>query len=299
MLRKILPAPAKNLLRPFYHFAVRVPKIVFLDVMSLLSLVLGRKRFLSLVHYFTVDLEKNLVINGLSFDASHPIPMHRALSILTKEPDTIAWINDFMKEGDVFYDVGANIGVFSLYAARHKKLTVLAFEPLASNYSLLNENIHLNGLSDSITALAIAMHDKTSLSKLNVSKMQPGKSGHSFEKPIGSTDTPHSPSFQQGMIGLEMDQFLETFKPPFPNHVKIDVDGNEPQIIEGMKGILSDDRLKSIALELNTDRADHKALIDRIKGFGFEALDGDRYINQAYKNLRPVFNHFFIRSEVG
>jgi len=291
----MLPEPVKKLLRPLYRGVFGLPKTAFRGFMGLLSLVLGRKRFLSLIQYFAGDLEKTLVIDGISFDASHPIPQHRAVTLLTKEPDTIAWIDDFMKDGDIFFDVGANIGVFSLYAAHHNNIAVLAFEPLASNYSILNENIHLNDLSESISALAVAMHNKTTLSELNVSEMRPGKSGHSFETPFGSAETPQPPSFRQGMIGLRMEDFIETFKAPFPNHVKIDVDGNEPQVIDGMGNILSDNRLKSIAIELNTDRPDHVALIDKITGTGMEALQDERYVNRVYKEIRPIYNHFFIR----
>lgn len=295
MLRRILPAPVKALLRSVYRFVIWWPKAAFGGAMGILNLALGRRRLLSLIHYFGADLKKTLVIDGITFDASHPIPHRRAVTMLTKEPDTIAWVDDFMKAEDVFYDVGANIGVFSLYAAARKKVTVLAFEPLASNYSILNENIHLNDLSGSITALSIAMHDTTTLSALNVSEMRPGKAGHSFETPFGSAET-LPPAFRQGMIGMRMDEFIERFEAPFPNHVKIDVDGNEPQVIEGMGEILSDVRLKSIAVELDSDRPDHMALIDKITGFGFEPLEDERYVNQVYKALRPVYNHFFIRS---
>src|SRR5881394_2354315 len=65
----------------------------------------------------------------IRFYCPAPLPEWRARSILIKEPETLEWIDDFRK-GEVFWDVGANVGVFSLYAAfRHA--TVYAFEPSA------------------------------------------------------------------------------------------------------------------------------------------------------------------------
>ena len=63
----------------------------------------------------------------------------RAKTFLTKEPDTIEWIEKF-NEKDVFLDVGANIGIYSLYAAK-KVSKVWALEPESLNYAMLNLNI--------------------------------------------------------------------------------------------------------------------------------------------------------------
>ena len=89
-------------------------------------------------------LEKYSDEENNKFEVSNYIPYTRAVTLFTKEPETIAWIDDRVLPGDVFYDIGANIGVFSLYSAKVKKATVIAFEPHAKNYGILNENIFLN-----------------------------------------------------------------------------------------------------------------------------------------------------------
>ena len=53
----------------------------------------------------------------ISFYCHGEVPLIRARTLLTKEPETILWIDDFNKD-DVFWDVGANIGPYSLYAAK-------------------------------------------------------------------------------------------------------------------------------------------------------------------------------------
>lgn len=83
----------------------------------------------------------------------------RARTLFTKEPETIEWIDDF-QEGDVFWDVGANVGVYTLYAATTHKLQVLAFEPSASNYLLLNRNVEINKLSDRVRAYCVGLRPR-------------------------------------------------------------------------------------------------------------------------------------------
>jgi FkbM family methyltransferase len=296
-LRRILPQPVKNALRPIYHFFIWTLKNLIRGLFKGLGILMGQNRFLSALHFVSNEIDTIVEVENIKFEAGDQIPHHRAKTLMTKEPDTINWIDDFIEEGDIFYDVGANIGVFSVYAAMRKKAKVYAFEPLAANYGVLNQNIHLNALSGQVTALCLALHNKVMLSHLNVSAMLPGKAGHSFENPVGAGNTVFEPSFLQGMIGIPMDQFVRTYDAPFPNHVKIDVDANEPQVVSGMKSLLSDSRLKSIAIELNTDWSKHAEIIEIITASGFRKLEDDRYINHAYRALRPISNHFFVRAD--
>ena len=66
----------------------------------------------------------------------------RALTFYTEEPETIKWL-DGMKKDDLFWDIGANVGLYSIYAAKSSGCRVLAVEPEAQNYALLLENILL------------------------------------------------------------------------------------------------------------------------------------------------------------
>ena len=123
----------------------------------------------------------------------------RADSYATKEPDTIAWIDSFVREGDVLYDIGANIGQYGLYAAKrlNGNCRVLAFEPEALNYARLNQNIVLNGLSEVITAYCLAITDRTGLDFFYVKAFAPGASlhtygqaGHAVRKALHSEEPP-------------------------------------------------------------------------------------------------------------
>ena len=87
---------------------------------------------------------------GINFYCLGKLPQWRAETLLTKEPDTIQWIDSF-EENSEFWDIGANIGVYSLYGA-NRKIKVTAFEPSASNYYILTKNIEINGFDDQILA---------------------------------------------------------------------------------------------------------------------------------------------------
>ena len=69
----------------------------------------------------------------------------RAMSVLRKQPATIEWIESFRPDS-VFWDVGANVGVYSLYAALRGDTRVVAFEPAAVNFFLLAANCEANRL---------------------------------------------------------------------------------------------------------------------------------------------------------
>ena len=83
---------------------------------------------------------------------------------MTKEPDTIQWIDEF-PEQTVFWDVGANVGVYSLYAATKPGVSVLSFEPLAANFHVLSRNIELNDFGHCVRAYCVALARETGLTR--------------------------------------------------------------------------------------------------------------------------------------
>jgi len=218
----------------------------------------------------------------------------RARTLLTKEPETIEWINTF-NNMDVLWDIGANIGVYSLYAAL-KGLYVLAIEPSPGNYYLLNRNIEINKMDNRVSALCIALNDQTKLDSFYMSNTVLGGASSSFAEAIDWQGNPFTPSFKQAMIGFSIDDFIEQFNPPFPNHIKIDVDGIENKIINGAKSTLSDKRVKSILIELDTESEDYcNEVIKTIEQSGmrfFKKKHAPEFDNSKYST---IFNHIFIR----
>lgn len=226
-----------------------------------------------------VNCIKRVRVNDteISFDANEELHLLRAKWLHKKEPETLDWINSFGK-GEVLYDVGANVGVFSLYAALHRNCQVYSFEPEAKNYACLNKNILLNGLGRCVKALNVALHDRTTIQFLNLHDLTSGSALHSVGEPIDSRGQRFEPKFEQAVLAFSLDDFIRTFDAPVPQHVKIDVDGNELKIIEGALKTLSDHRCRSVQIEINQD--DH-ALRKRMKECGLSLATESRVAMQG------------------
>lgn len=185
----------------------------------------------------------------------------RALSYFTKEPETIDWIAG-IPEGGVMFDIGANIGLYTLWAGLTRRASVFAFEPESSNFAALNMNLRINELTDQCRAFCTGISDRVGFETLRVAELTVGASGH-------QVGTAHTGGFAQGIVTTTLDHLVYEAGLPCPSHVKIDVDGIEPAIVRGAARLLSDDRLKSVLIELSVMDPEHRAVADRLVDCGF------------------------------
>lgn len=260
-----------------------------------LRLFRALRRGLSVAGY-DAEIKQMATSRGLiRFYCLGPLPTWRAETALSKEPETIEWI-DAMAAGDVLFDIGANIGVYTLYAAVNRDVQVLAFEPLAANYYLLNRNIEENGLSDVATAYSLALTDADKIGRFHAQDTEFGSALSSFGQHIEQYGQSHASDFEQGMIGMRLDTFIETFGPPFPTHLKIDVDGIEDQIIAGAAKTLADPRLQSISIELDSTQLDYVARVtDAIENGGLRFVAKRRSAMFDNTPSANTYNYLFRR----
>lgn len=209
-------------------------------------------------------------VTTISFNCPNRITFWRAQSLFSKEPDTIEWIDSFEK-GEVLFDIGANVGTYSLYAAS-KGSKVYAFEPESQNYALLNQNVYLNNLSYKITALNIALSNQSKLGHLNMQNFMPGSALHNMDSNLDFNKKEFAPAFKQSVLSLTLDDLISLYALEVPNHLKIDVDGGERSIIEGASKTLAHPKLKSVLIELNIDLAEDREIIDLLKEKGFSVV---------------------------
>lgn len=198
-----------------------------------------------------IDARKRVNVRGadLLFDANEELHLLRANILNSKEPETLDWIDGFDQKS-VFFDIGANIGVFSLYAAVKRNCSVVAFEPESQNYSCLNRNIYLNSLSEKVTALNVGLHEHTSVEYLYLGTMESGAANHSIGQSIDWRGKAYQPAFRQAVLAYSLDSLIEEFQLPFPHYMKIDVDGNEPRILQGAHKTLRNHLLRSVLIEM-------------------------------------------------
>lgn len=186
--------------------------------------------------------------------------LKRAKTYAIKEPDTLDWIDGF-EAGSCYFDIGANIGQYSLYPAKKygHEVKIYAFEPQSNNYYAFNKNILYNKLKDRITAYCVAVSGKTEFSRLYVPKFIPGGNRSQFGEE--SLDTMKVPtSHIQGMFGVTLDDLCGKWGFPYPNYMKIDVDGIEIAILKAAGQVLKHPNLKSVIVELGTAEEQREAV---------------------------------------
>lgn len=230
----------------------------------------------------------------IQFRTPSPMLISRAASVLSKETDTIQWIDDFESE-TVFWDVGANVGVYSLYAAFRRKVAVLAFEPSAANFHVLCGNIHLNQVDQRVNAYCLAFSRQTQLGVLNLTSLRMGAAVSQFGEPNEASPYSEKPSetISQGMLGFSIDDFIRAFDPPFPNNLKMDVDGLEVPILEGARRTLRDPRLQSVMVELSISRPlEQRKALSLLEEAGLKLIS--RGETQGTK-VESAANHLFQR----
>ena len=192
----------------------------------------------------------------------------RVDSLFTKEPDTIAWIGGF-EPGDVFVDIGANVGMYTIWAAKTRGVRTFSFEPESQNYALLCRNIVMNGLGENVVAYCVALSDTAGYSLLHLSQFQIGGSCHSFGEKIDHRLEHRDSKLSQGCISTTLDKLVADGVLPMPNHIKVDVDGLEHKVLAGCRGALADQRLKSVLVEINTNLDQHRRIIADMQALGF------------------------------
>jgi FkbM family methyltransferase len=191
----------------------------------------------------------------LQFNTNTDLELYRVNTLFEKEPETIAWI-DSWSEGRfgyerVFFDIGANIGIFSLYAShRFDDINTFSFEPVSDNYAALVSNIKLNNMGN-VKAFNFAISDQNKLMNLYINDLRVGNSGAQ----INLIDNEKQKNFHavriESVISFSLDKLIDEFEFPVPNYVKIDVDGHETAILSGMIKVMAHERLRSILIEFN------------------------------------------------
>jgi FkbM family methyltransferase len=209
------------------------------------------------------------------------------------------------------YDIGANIGLYSLFAAKHLRgnCKVYAFEPEALNHARLSRNIYLNGMSTVVLPCCVAITDELCFNQfyLNPNSFETvtpgeglvaGSALHSFGAPVDEMGAEFRSFHQQGTVGVSIDHLWREWGLDFPNHVKIDVDGLEEKIIAGGQRTLADPRLRSVLVEIAPQAGQPGLIVERLTDAGFQQVTD--FAANSSESLRGspwegFVNHVFIR----
>jgi FkbM family methyltransferase len=200
----------------------------------------------------------------------------------TGEPDMVDWLKNSVRKGDVLWDVGANVGAYSLLAAKlDPAISVFAFEPYIPTFSHLWENVTLNGLESQIVPLCMALSDKSAVQMLGVSDPRAGSSEHVLGGRGFKTY-----QFSSGLTG---DAVISHLGVAAPTLIKIDVDGYEVAVLKGMTGLLKGINLRSCIIEV--ERGKTEAKVDVL----MRSAKFDRQSDSSAISGGPVFNVVYVR----
>ena len=203
----------------------------------------------------TIDNDKRLIEHGNTkfwLYTPNQICNFRHSTFSIKEPEMLEWIDEY--GGGVFYDIGANIGIYSLYYAKMKEGSVLSFEPSVFNLRQLAKNISINKMSKRITIVANPLAVTTGIASFINGSADEGGALSAFGVEYGHDGKPINSDIKYSILGFSLDDLIEkNILTEMPSLIKIDVDGIEHLILKGASKILKSKTLKSIFIEVNDD----------------------------------------------
>jgi len=144
----------------------------------------------------------------------------------------VKFLKNHLKDGDVFFDIGANIGCYSLIAAKQtgSKGEVHSFEPVTKVFEKLQSNVLLNGFRN-IKLNQNAVFEKSGVLELFVSSNENAGMSSMFHHDTESGQT-------EKAIAITIDEYVERMKITKIDFIKIDIEGAELFALKGMRNTL-------------------------------------------------------------
>lgn len=219
------------------------------------------------------------------FRCAGMLELARCMSLFTKEAGTCQWIRDEVRPGEVFYDIGANIGLYTILAGKQvgPRGKVYGFEPHGPNFARLLGNITLNGLEDVVAPCSVALHDRPGFLPFNYVSSEAGSADSQLGTSHRSAETEYRPEISELKCAASIDALIADGAVEPPHHVKLDVDGNELLIVRGMTRLLrSADHPRSIQIEVNRRHKDE--IVPFMAEHGYE-LASRHYTRSGLKRI--------------
>jgi FkbM family methyltransferase len=196
----------------------------------------------------------------------------RAKTFFTKEPETLRWINQFGGDQKVFFDIGANIGLYSIYYSSLFAGKVFAFEPSVFNLECLTRNLNLNNLQDQVVVMTNPLSHRSGVEEFQLQSTEQGGALSGFGVSYGQDGRSLQSVFSYLSYGFSLDAMFESgIISDVPSMIKLDVDGIENLILRGAQKVISDDRCETILVEVNSDfKKLSNEVVEILEKCGFE-----------------------------
>ena len=289
------------MLKKFLFFIFKIIKI--------LDWILNRITKKSCLIYFNEFVNENsyksivILNNNVKFFIPNKTTEWRVNTFYSKEPETLEWINNFDKKSKIiFWDIGGNIGLYSIYAAlKHSNIEVIVFEPSTSNLRVLSRNIFLNKLHNKIKICQFPLTNKENCFQLmNESGFEDGGALNSYGENLDYKGEKFTSDQQYRIYGTSINYILDKNILEIQNYIKIDVDGIEHFILEGGNKYLKHPSIKSFSIELNENFLEQFHSVNQImkkNDYIFKHKKRSDCLNAA-GNFNKTFNYVFEKREI-
>ena len=224
--------------------------ILFINLVDLIVSII-RLKHSKIIRYSLINSLSTTKLLNQNFVTRTFLEKNRVVERFKIENDLRLFIDKNLSSKSIFWDIGACVGNFSIYAGA-KLGKVYAFEPDGLTYSSLITNIYESKLFN-ITAYPIALGFENKISDLNMKEFKIANAYNSADNTLGQTGKHFEPEYIQNVCMFTAKKLITEFNFPIPTCIKIDVDGNEIEILKGFGDILSNAIIKSIFIELDLE----------------------------------------------
>ena len=276
-------------------------KIIKKIISSIFSknILLIIRQFIEKNSYLKININSKII----NFFCPNELTKWRVKTLYEKEPETLDWIDNFEQNKQIiFWDIGANIGLYSIYASvKFKNINVISFEPSSSNLRILSRNISINNLENKIKICQFPLSNLTNhFSMMRETFFIEGGAMNTFGNNIDFEGKKFESKMNYSILGTNIKSLLDQKILDLPNYIKIDVDGTEHLILEGADNYLINPNIKEILIEINENFSDQKRNVFEIMEknnfkFIWKRNNIDFIEN---KNLNSTFNFLFSRNNV-
>lgn len=284
----------KNFSYFFYKLLFFLDK--FIQIFTKKSFLIWFKDFLHHDSYKSIKIYNQ----KLKFFIPNKLTEWRVDTLFSKEPETLEWINNFEKNQKIiFWDIGANIGLFSLYTSlKHDNSKTIAFEPSTSNLRVLSRNISINKFEDKIKIIQIPLGNKNnSFALMNENDFIEGGALNSFGSDLNFEGKKFQSKMRYKIFGTSINYLLKNKILDVPDYIKIDVDGLEHLILEGANEFLDNKKIKSFLIEINENYLEqYDKILSIMRENQFKILHKKNNQDMIHsRNFNNTYNYIFTR----
>jgi FkbM family methyltransferase len=202
------------------------------------------------------------------FSAQTPIELRCVEGTWFSEREMLNAVQERLNAGDTFLDVGSNLGIFTVFAAKAvgPQGTVVACEPETNAHNRLQRNIEINQLNN-VRLLKLALSDRRSMKKLSL-----GDAG----AVVQSAHLSDAEGPSEDVQTADYDSLIADEGLPIPRVVKMDIEGHEYAALQGMQGALSSPSCVALFCEVHPSALPNgisaEDVVKLIESFGFESI---------------------------